>query len=168
MAGRCTHMGPIFLLESLVAFLKLVFPLHTFDVTVSVPDDIQNTVQHGSFRDPGAWGELMAVCIILYLRSKSHETRTAASVAVSNFSSTPVWHPLQDDEDSIMITDSSLPAPEFTNSYPYGGKKKARQEASGRSGFEFLDDVAEETDLDKELGADIESNAEDDMDIKAE
>ncbi|KAJ3754350.1 hypothetical protein EV360DRAFT_73771 [Lentinula raphanica] len=135
MAGRCTHMGPIFLLESLVAFLKLVFPLHTFDVTVSVPDDIQNTVQHGSFRDPGAWGELMAVC---------------------------------DDEDSIMITDSSLPAPEFTNSYPYGGKKKARQEASGRSGFEFLDDVAEETDLDKELGADIESNAEDDMDIKAE
>ncbi|KAJ3838910.1 SNF2 chromatin remodeling protein [Lentinula raphanica] len=167
------------------------------DVTVSVPDDIKNTRQHGSFRDPAAWGELMAVVarIIPYLHSKSHETRTAASVALSQiFSSTPVWHPLQDDDDSMMITDSSLPAPEFTNFsveelvlqgkllLASSGKefirpavlsspmevKKARKEAMGRLGLEFLDDVAEEMDLDKELGADIENNADDDMDIKAE
>ncbi|KAJ3741734.1 SNF2 chromatin remodeling protein [Lentinula detonsa] len=168
------------------------------DVTVSVAEDVKNTRQHGSFRDPAAWGELMAVVarIIPYLHSKSHETRTAASVALSQvFSSTPVWQPLYSDEDSTMKTeDSSFSAPEFTTFsveelvvqgkllLASSGKefirpvvlsspvevKKARKEAMGRLGLEFLDDVAEEMDLDKELGADIEGNADVDMDIKAE
>ncbi|KAJ3895830.1 SNF2 chromatin remodeling protein [Lentinula edodes] len=168
------------------------------DVGVSLGEDVKNNRQHVSFRDPGAWGELMAVVarIIPYLHSKSHETRTAASVALSQvFSSTPVWHPLSNDEDPTMQTDdSSLPAPEFTyfsvEELVIQGKlllassgkefirpavlsspaevKKARKEAMGRLGLEFLDDVAEEMDLDKELGADVEENADVDMDIKAE
>jgi TATA-binding protein-associated factor len=47
--------------------------------------------------------------------------------------------------------------------------KKARKEAMGRLGLEFLDDVAEEMDLDKELGADLEGNGDVDMDqVKSE
>ena len=58
-----------------------------------------------------------------YLHSKSHETRSAASVALSQiFSSTPVWQPFNTtNEDIVMKTenetndDFSLPVPEFSN-----------------------------------------------------
>ncbi|KAF9068722.1 SNF2 superfamily chromatin remodeling protein [Rhodocollybia butyracea] len=167
---------------------------------VTVADDLKTTRQHVSSRDPAAWGELMAVVarIIPYLHSKSHETRTAASVALSQiFSSTSVWQPFNNDEDTVMKTDdqiSSLPVPEFTSFsveelvlqgkllLASSGKefvrpavlsspaevKKARKEAMGRLGLEFLDDVAEEMDLDKELGADLEGNGDVDMDVKQE
>lgn len=94
----------------------------------------------------------------------------------------------------MMNTDDTLPIPEFSNfsveelvqhgklllassgkefirpavlSSP-GEVKKARKEAMGRLGLEFLDDVAEELDLDKELGADIETNGDVDMDSKTD
>ncbi|ESK94301.1 tbp associated factor [Moniliophthora roreri MCA 2997] len=133
--------------------------------------------------------------IIPFLHSKSYETRTAASVALSQiFTLTPLWQPTYDP--SVMSTDSTtIPVPEYP---PFSvqeliaqgklllassGKefvkpavlsspaevKKARKEAMGRLGLEFLDDVAEEMDLDKELGADLEGNGDVDMDqVKSE
>ncbi|KAF9019159.1 hypothetical protein BDZ89DRAFT_1139528 [Hymenopellis radicata] len=106
------------------------------------------------------------------------ETRTAASTALSYILSlTPLWTPntLEDDESDVHM---SLPEPEYTNFsvqdlitqgkllLASSGKefqrpsgilssaaevKKARKEAMGRLGLDFLDKVADEIDLDKEL-----------------
>lgn len=46
------------------------------DVGVSVGEDVKNNRQHVSFRDPGAWGELMAVVA----RVCSSESSPEASV----------------------------------------------------------------------------------------
>lgn len=126
--------------------------------------------------------------IIPFLHSKSFETRTAASVALSHiFSLTPLWRPnsIEDDKSDVQM---SLPEPEYPNFsvqelvtqgtllLASSGKeflrpsgilssaaevKKARKEAMGRLGLDFLDNVADEIDLDKEL-------ADEDGDVEME
>lgn len=126
--------------------------------------------------------------IIPFLHSKSFETRTGASVALSHiFSLTPLWRPnvIEDDKSGAQI---SLPEPEYPKFsveelvaqgkllLASSGKeflkpsgilssaaevKKARKEAMGRLGLDFLDNVADEIDLDKEL-------ADEDGDVEME
>lgn len=124
--------------------------------------------------------------ILPYLHSKSHETRSAVSVALSQiFTLVPVWQP---DAESGLKTPGeaeSLPSPEFpsfsvrelmekgTLLLASSGKefvkptgilanssevKKARKEAMGRLGLDFLDSVgaADDIDLERELAADDE------------
>ncbi|KAJ8093095.1 TATA-binding protein-associated factor mot1 [Marasmius tenuissimus] len=151
---------------------------------VTIAEDVKTRTQHVPLGDPSAWRELMSVVarIIPFLHSKSFETRNAASTALSQiFSLTPLWQPTQNTD--AMVTDASAsPIPDYPSfsveELIFQGKlllassgkefvrpavlsspaevKKARKEAMGRLGLEFLDDVAEEIDLDKELGADVE------------
>lgn len=118
------------------------------------------------------------------MRSRSHETRTAATSALSQiFTLVPLWEPSPNAADSSLDDVSDISAPEFptfsvrelmekgTLLLASSGKefvrptgilsnssevKKARKEAMGRLGLDFLDSVggADEMDLDKELAAD--------------
>ncbi|KAF9001878.1 SNF2 superfamily chromatin remodeling protein [Cyathus striatus] len=158
-----------------------------------VDDDLKANRQQMSLRDRPAWTELMAVVarIIPFLHSKSFDTRTAASTALSQiFSLVPLWQPACIDEYKDAATLSHLSPPDFPNfsvqelvsqgslllassgkefSRPSGilassaEVRKARKEAMGRLGLEFLDDVADDMDLDKEFAADMET----DGDVKA-
>ncbi len=122
--------------------------------------------------------------ILPYLHSRSHETRSAASTALSQiFTLVPLWMPYSDAESKPYGASSSLPTPEFptfsvrelmergTLLLASSGKefikptgilanssevKKARKEAMGRLGLDFLDSFggADDMDLDKELAAD--------------
>ncbi|KAH9857622.1 SNF2 chromatin remodeling protein [Lenzites betulinus] len=151
-----------------------------------VEDDVKTTRQHVAVGDPSGWTELMAVLarILPYLHSRSHETRSAAATALSQiFSLVPLWTPYPDTETKPYGASSTLPAPEFpsfsvrelmekgTLLLASSGKeftkptgilansaevKKARREAMGRLGLDFLESVggADDMDLDKELAAD--------------
>ncbi|KAF9265748.1 hypothetical protein L218DRAFT_997145 [Marasmius fiardii PR-910] len=164
---------------------------------VTIAEDIKARTQHVPLTDPSAWRELMSVVarIIPFLHSKSFETRNAASTALSQiFSSTPIWQPSYN-PDAMSTDHTSLPTPEYPSFsieelvlqgkllLASSGKefikpavlsspaevKKARKEAMGRLGLEFLDDVAEEIDLDKELGADVEEQGDIEMEtVKSE
>ena len=122
--------------------------------------------------------------ILPYLHSRSHETRSAASTALSQiFILVPLWTPYPDVESKPYGASSSLPAPDFpsfsvrelmekgTLLLASSGKeftkptgilanstevKKARKEAMGRLGLDFLDSFggADDMDIDKELAAD--------------
>ncbi|KAK2467010.1 hypothetical protein APHAL10511_001268 [Amanita phalloides] len=154
------------------------------DVAIN-DDDLKSTRQRLSAVDRSAWAELMAVVarILPYLHSKSFETRSAASVALSQiFSLVPVWQPSQYSIQVSACPPSDFPkfsvkelilsgklllassGKEFTK--PAGilssamEVKKARKEAMGRLGLEFLDNVADEIDLDKELAADMDVDVE--------
>ncbi|KAI0373278.1 SNF2 chromatin remodeling protein [Pilatotrama ljubarskyi] len=161
-----------------------------------VEDDVKTTRHHVPIGDPSGWSELMAVVarILPYLHSRSHETRSAASTALSQiFSLVPLWMPSPDAESKPYGASSVLPAPEFptfsvrelmekgTLLLASSGKefakptgilanssevKKARREAMGRLGLDFLESVggADDMDLDKELAAD---EAEGDIDMAA-
>lgn len=111
--------------------------------------------------------------IIPYLRSKSFDTRTAASSALSNiFSLVPEWQPIIDEE---LPKEEELAVPDYSSFslqdlmqkgtllLASSGKefvrptailansievKKARQEAMSRLGLDFLEDVSDEMDLD--------------------
>ncbi|TFY76749.1 hypothetical protein EWM64_g7263 [Hericium alpestre] len=129
--------------------------------------------------------------VLPYLHSRNSDTRNAASAALSHiFTLVPLWHPFKaGDVDTEMEDHSSLPAPEFptfsvqelmqkgTLLLASSGKefakpagilsssaevKKARKEAMGRLGLDFLDSVgaADDIDLEKELAADAETEAE--------
>lgn len=125
-----------------------------------------------------------------YLHSRSHETRNAASVALSQICSlAPLWEPPEPDGNSItnemqiqpefplfsiqqlMESNNRLLASsgkEFTK--PTGifqdaaEVRKARKAAMGRLGLDFLESVGDgdEMDIEKELAAD------EDIDIDAE
>ncbi|OBZ75174.1 hypothetical protein A0H81_04814 [Grifola frondosa] len=148
-----------------------------------VEDDVKTSRQHVSVGDLSGWSELMAVVarILPYLHSRSHETRSAASTALSQiFTLVPLWQPYPDAEEKTIDEESSLPPPQFppfsvrelmekgTLLLASSGKeftkptgilanstevKKARQEAMGRLGLDFLDSFgdADDMDLDKEL-----------------
>jgi TATA-binding protein-associated factor len=110
---------------------------------VQIEEDVKNVRSEVPRADIAAWTELMSVVgrvsvhrfcscapvtqaqqILPFLHSKSHETRTAASTALSNICSlVPIWrpllqHPLKSDED-IKMEDATTtahplrPAPEF-------------------------------------------------------
>ncbi|EMD34416.1 hypothetical protein CERSUDRAFT_117290 [Gelatoporia subvermispora B] len=162
------------------------------DVTL-VEEDIKTNRQHVTLNDSTAWSELMAVVarILPYLHSKSYETRSAASTALSHiFHLVPLWQPCTDASSRSIDDVSSLPPPEFppfsvrelmekgTLLLASSGKefikpsgilanssevKKARKEAMGRLGLDFLDSFggADDMDIDKEL-------AEGDPDIEME
>ncbi|KAI0806918.1 SNF2 chromatin remodeling protein [Fomes fomentarius] len=151
-----------------------------------VEDDVKTARHHVPVGDPSGWSELMAVLarILPYLHSRSHETRSAASTALSQiFTLVPLWMPYTDAESKPYGASSSLPTPEFpsfsvrelmergTLLLASSGKefikptgilanssevKKARKEAMGRLGLDFLDSFggADDMDLDKELAAD--------------
>ncbi|KAI1784054.1 SNF2 chromatin remodeling protein [Ganoderma leucocontextum] len=151
-----------------------------------VEDDVKTTRQHVSISDSSGWPELMAVVarILPYLHSRSHETRSATSTALSQiFTLVPVWRPCPDADAQPYGACTSLPAVDFpsfsvrelmekgTLLLASSGKefqkptgilansnevKKARKEAMGRLGLDFLDSVgaADDMDLDKELAAD--------------
>ncbi|KAJ3522317.1 hypothetical protein NMY22_g11942 [Coprinellus aureogranulatus] len=150
-----------------------------------VEEDTKAIRQQPVSRDQASWAELMSVVarIIPYLHSKSFDTRTAASVALSQiFSLAPVWQPQHGD---YSKTPPDIPC-ENVPEYPKfslrelltqgklllasSGKeflkpagilssaaevKKARKEAMSRLGLEFLDEVADDMDLDKELAEDM-------------
>ncbi|OSC96601.1 SNF2 chromatin remodeling protein [Trametes coccinea BRFM310] len=150
-----------------------------------VEDDVKTTRHHVPVGDPSGWSELMAVVarILPYLHSRSHETRSAASTALSQiFTLVPLWLPYPDADTKPYGASSTLPAPEFpsfsvrelmekgTLLLASSGKefvkptgilanssevKKARREAMGRLGLDFLESVggADDMDLDKELAA---------------
>ncbi|KAK0210306.1 SNF2 superfamily chromatin remodeling protein [Desarmillaria ectypa] len=164
---------------------------------VAIEEEIKTNRQHVSLGDPASWSELMSVVarIIPFLHSKSFDTRTAASVALSHiFSLTPLWRPYNDESQSKPVVDTqlSLPAPEYPNFsvkelilqgkllLASSGKefqrptgilssaaevKKARKEAMGRLGLEFLDNVADEIDLDKELSLEMDHDGDIEMEV---
>ncbi|KZV70640.1 SNF2 superfamily chromatin remodeling protein [Peniophora sp. CONT] len=156
---------------------------------VAVEEDVKSHRLH-ALGDPSAWNELMSVVarVLPYLHSKSYDTRSAATSALSQiFSLVPVWHPYHDElADAVKeeLDDANVDSPpEFptvsvqelcsvqTDKLLVGssGKefikppvltsaadvKKARKEAMGRLGLDFLDDddLDLDMDLDKELGA---------------
>lgn len=162
----------------------------TSDINI-VEDDVKSSRQHISQADRSAWNDLMAVVarILPFLHSKSFETRTSASVAISQICSlAPFWTPSQringmdEDKATAALTIPDFPTfsvqdlisqgnlllassgKEFTK--PTGilattaEVKKARKEAMGRLGLEFLDDVADDIELEKELAADMEIDTE--------
>ncbi|KAJ6608621.1 hypothetical protein B0H10DRAFT_1920958 [Mycena sp. CBHHK59/15] len=156
---------------------------------VALEDDIKNTRQHVSKGDPEAWAELMSVVarIIPFLHSKSFDTRTAASVALSQiFSLVPLWQP---ESKPTSNEEQSLPAPDFPNFsvqelisqgkllLASSGKefvkpagilaspaevKKARKAAMSRLGLDFLDedDLEIEKELADEMDVDIQADIE--------
>ncbi|KAJ6488548.1 SNF2 superfamily chromatin remodeling protein [Mycena vitilis] len=156
---------------------------------VALEEDIKNTRQHVSQGDPQAWAELMSVVarIIPFLHSKSFDTRTAASVALSQiFSLVPLWQP---EAKPSWDEDESFPAPEFpvfsVQELITQGKlllassgkefakpagmlaspaevKKARKAAMSRLGLEFLDedDLGIEKELADEMDVDIEGETD--------
>ncbi|KXN85489.1 putative helicase mot1 [Leucoagaricus sp. SymC.cos] len=151
-----------------------------------VEDDVKSNRQDVSQVDRSSWNDLMAVVarILPFLHSKSYETRTSASVAISQICSlAPLWTPSRqtdemDEGDSVTPTIPDFPTFSVQDLISQGnlllaslGKefvkptgilattaevKKARKEAMGRLGLEFLDDVADDMELDKELAADME------------
>ncbi|KAI0781371.1 SNF2 chromatin remodeling protein [Trametes elegans] len=161
-----------------------------------VEDDVKTARHHVPVGDPSGWSELMSVVarILPYLHSRSHETRSAASTALSQiFSLVPLWTPCSDAQTKPYGASATLPAPEFpsfsvrelmekgTLLLASSGKefikptgilanssevKKARREAMGRLGLDFLESVggADDMDLDKELAAD---EAEADVEMSA-
>ncbi|KAG0705295.1 hypothetical protein DFH29DRAFT_1031866 [Suillus ampliporus] len=161
---------------------------------VAVQDDIKSTRHHVPLGDSSAWSELMAVVarILPYLHSKSHDTRSAASNALSQiFSLVPVWQPQTVDIKPPPDLDTSSPEfPAFSVqelmqkgvlllassgkefSKPTGilanaaEVKRARKEAMGRLGLDFLESVgaADDMDLDKELAVEGETEADRDND----
>ncbi|KAF8894499.1 SNF2 chromatin remodeling protein [Infundibulicybe gibba] len=150
------------------------------DIAIDEDDRKVNRL-HVSLGDPSAWAELMAVVarIIPYLHSKSYETRTAASVTLSNiFTLVPLWKPSSTSNGHTFPNSDRVSVPEFPNFsvrelvlqgkllLASSGKefvkpagilsssaevKKARKEAMGRLGLDFLDSVADEMDLEKEF-----------------
>ncbi|KAL4253953.1 TATA-binding protein-associated factor Mot1 [Abortiporus biennis] len=169
------------------------------DVAI-VEDDVKASRPQLAVGDLSGWPELMAVVarILPYLHSKSHDTRSAASVALSQiFTLVPLWQPSPDCEGKTPGEASSLPAPEFPN-FSVGelmekgtlllassGKefikptgilanssevKKARKEAMGRLGLDFLDSIGEteDMDIDKELAADQDGDVEMENGVKVE
>ncbi|KIJ63251.1 hypothetical protein HYDPIDRAFT_113216 [Hydnomerulius pinastri MD-312] len=167
---------------------------------VAVEDDIKSNRQHATTGDTSAWSELLAVVarILPFLHSKSHDTRSAASNALSQiFTLVPVWRPQV--EDVKPPPDFSTAPPEFPAfsvqelmqkgvlllassgkefSKPSGilansaEVKRARKEAMGRLGLDFLDSVgaADDMDLDKELAieAEVDGASEPDTQPKKE
>ncbi|KAH9923909.1 SNF2 chromatin remodeling protein [Epithele typhae] len=149
-------------------------------------DDVKTTRHHVPVGDPAGWAELMAVMarILPYLHSRSHETRSAAATALSHiFTLVPLWIPYADAQTNPYGASTTQPAPEFppfsvrelmekgTLLLASSGKeftkptgilanstevKKARKEAMGRLGLDFLDSFggADDMDIDKELAAD--------------
>ncbi|KIY43333.1 hypothetical protein FISHEDRAFT_67850 [Fistulina hepatica ATCC 64428] len=152
------------------------------DLTNDTKSARQESVRH-VVQDPTAWSELMAVIarIIPYLQSKSSDTRSTAASALSQiFTLVPLWQPChsptqngaQHSEESISpdfpsfsVQDLLLQGNLLLSSTgkeflkPAGilssaaEVKRARKEAMGRLGLGFLDDVADDIDLDKELAA---------------
>jgi TATA-binding protein-associated factor len=178
---------------------------------VSVVEDDLKSRQHVALVDGPAWSELLSVVarvgkiyslnfhpidpsfkIMPYLHSKSFESRTAASVALSQiFTLIPVWLPSCERDSSIPISTLSGPLspPEFpvfsiqelvtqgTLLLASSGKefikptgipsssqevKKARKAAIDRLGLGFLEGVDDDMDLDKEFAAEM------DVDISAD
>ncbi|KAF8163184.1 SNF2 superfamily chromatin remodeling protein [Crassisporium funariophilum] len=159
------------------------------DVAI-VEDDVKTDLsrQPIPLGDGTAWAELLAVVarIIPFLHSKSFESRTSASVALSQiFSLIPPWLPACDRDGSMLVSSysESPSAAEFPNFsiqelimqgnllLASSGKefvkpagilsssqevKKARKEAMGRLGLGFLDNVEDDMDLDKEFAAEME------------
>ncbi|KAF9821604.1 hypothetical protein IEO21_00450 [Rhodonia placenta] len=131
--------------------------------------------------------------ILPYLHSRSYETRSAASTALSQiFALVPLWKPYPDVESKSSEQESALHPPEFpsfsvcelmekgTLLLASSGKefvkptgilasssevKKARKEAMGRLGLDFLDSFGGDDDMDieKELAAE-ETHQDIDMD----
>ncbi|KAF9567569.1 hypothetical protein CPC08DRAFT_758154 [Agrocybe pediades] len=158
------------------------------DVTI-VEDDVKtgSIRQHIASNDSQAWAELLAVVarIIPFLHSKSFDSRTAASNALSQiFSLIPVWSPTNA-PDTKPTTFDGCNAPEFPNFsvrdlvnqgkllLASSGKefikpagiltstqevRKARKDAMARLGLDFLeiDNGDDDMDLDKEFAADME------------
>ncbi|KAL4259712.1 TATA-binding protein-associated factor Mot1 [Pleurotus pulmonarius] len=161
---------------------------------VAVEEDIKTNRHQSSLGDPSSWAELMAVVarIIPYLHSKSYETRNAASNALSQiFSLVPVWQPSQSNPLNGKEKSEECPVPEFPSFsvqelilqgkllLASSGKefikptgilsssaevKKARKEAMGRLGLEFLDEAGDEMELEKELA----DSAQQDADVEME
>jgi TATA-binding protein-associated factor len=171
---------------------------------VALEEDLKNPRQHVSLGDPQAWAELMSVVarvrmslnnrsshftiaqIIPFLHSKSFDTRTAASVALSQiFSLVPLWQPELKPEISM---DPSLPAPDFpvfsVQELISQGKlllassgkefvkpagilsspaevKKARKAAMSRLGLDFLDE--DDLEIEKELADEMDLDIDGDM-----
>ncbi|TFY68331.1 hypothetical protein EVG20_g3602 [Dentipellis fragilis] len=145
--------------------------------------------------EPSAWSELMAVVarVLPFLHSKSYDTRSAASAALSHiFTLVPLWHPFENTDLEAEMQrgpSTSSIAPEFpafsVQELMQKGKlllassgkefakptgilsspaevKKARKEAMGRIGLDFLDSVgaADDIDLEKELAADADTEGD--------
>ncbi|KAG2752077.1 hypothetical protein P692DRAFT_20799116 [Suillus brevipes Sb2] len=162
---------------------------------VAVQDDIKSTRHHVPLGDSSAWSELMAVVarILPYLHSKSKETRSAASNTLSQiFSLVPVWQPQAVDVKSPPDLDTFSPDfPAFSVqelmqkgvlllassgkefSKPTGilanaaEVRRARKEAMGRLGLDFLESVgaADDMDLDKELAVEGDTETDHDNEI---
>ncbi|KAJ7915484.1 SNF2 superfamily chromatin remodeling protein [Mycena leptocephala] len=156
---------------------------------VALEEDIKNARQHVSQGDPQAWAELMSVVarIIPYLHSKSYDTRTAASVALSHvFSLVPLWQP---ESKPAPTEEQSFPAPEFpvfsVQELISQGKlllassgkefvkpagilsspaevKKARKAAMSRLGLDFLDE--DDLEIEKELADEMDVDIEGEVD----
>ncbi|KAF7359286.1 TBP associated factor [Mycena sanguinolenta] len=157
---------------------------------VALEEEIKNSRQHISQGDPQAWAELMSVVarIIPYLHSKSFDTRTAASVALSQiFSLVPLWQPakLKAETNGEEAPQQPFPAPDFpvfsVQELISQGKlllassgkefvkpagilaspaevKKARKAAMSRLGLDFLDE--DEYDIEKELADEMDVDVE--------
>ncbi|KAJ7461011.1 SNF2 superfamily chromatin remodeling protein [Mycena galericulata] len=156
---------------------------------VALEEDLKNSRQHVSKGDPEAWAELMSVVarIIPFLHSKSFDTRTAASVALSQiFSLVPLWQP---ETMPPPIEEQSFPAPSFPHFsvqelisqgkllLASSGKefikpagilasaaevKKARKAAMSRLGLDFLDE--DDLEIEKELAEEMDVDIEGELD----
>ncbi|KAF9792249.1 SNF2 chromatin remodeling protein [Thelephora terrestris] len=164
-----------------------------------VEEDIKTVRQNVAYKDDQAWSELLAVLarILPYLHSKSHDTRSAATNALSQiFSSIPVWEPSGSPDVLMKSPDEPPVIPEFPNFsvkdlmergtrlLASSGKefvkptailanssevKKARKEAMGRLGLDFLDGLGgDEMDWEKELAPEMEPEVEAENGVKAE
>ncbi|KAH9038908.1 hypothetical protein EDB85DRAFT_2072591 [Lactarius pseudohatsudake] len=159
---------------------------------VALEDEVKAHRHHQPLGDSSGWTELMAVIarVVPYLHSRSHETRSAASNALSQiFSLVPRWHPFQDgvpdsDEWQVSPSPSEFPIVSVEELVRKGtlllassGKefirpngilssssevKKARKEAMGRLGLDFLYGFGanDDMDFDKELAAGSEPDAQ--------
>ncbi|KAK7035735.1 TBP associated factor [Favolaschia claudopus] len=163
---------------------------------VALEEDIKNSRQHISQGDSQAWAELMAVVarIIPYLHSKSFDTRTAASVALSHiFSLVPLWQP--ESKPTTENEEKCFPVPDFpvfsvqelisqgNLLLASSGKefakpagilaspaevKKARKAAMSRLGLDFLED--DDLDIEKELAEEMDVDLQGDQEahVKSE
>lgn len=83
-----------------------------------VEEDVKTVKQNVAFKDEQAWSELLAVLarILPYLHSRSHDTRSAATNALSQiFASIPVWEPSGCPDVLMKPVDEPPVIPEFPN-----------------------------------------------------
>ncbi|KAK0183900.1 SNF2 superfamily chromatin remodeling protein [Armillaria mellea] len=134
---------------------------------VAIEEEIKTNRQHVSLGDPASWSELMSVVARIIPFLHSNQTTPATDIQLSfpapDYPSFSVKDLIL--QGKLLLASSGKEFQRPTGILSSAAEvKKARKEAMGRLGLEFLDNVADEIDLDKELTAEMDHDGDAEMD----